>query len=194
MADTVEFAELMRQVRDGSEDAIRQLLDQYGDDVLRVIRRKLMKRLRTQYDSDDFYQAVWGSFFARRELLSQFDSPHQLMAFLRSMAGNKVIDEVRHRLRQKRTITREQPLDSDLRSNSGAIAQEPTPSEVAVAREQMDHLVEEQPSLYQRIVQLRVDGATYREIAEQTGMHERSVRRVMRRLSRRMVDQLPAEE
>ena len=194
MSETVEFGELMQQVREGSDDAIRQLLSDYGDDVLRVIRRKLMKRLRTQYDSDDFYQAVWGSFFARRELLSQFDSPGQLVAFLRSMAGNKVVDEIRHRLRKKRNISREQRLDSEMQNNSDAIAQQPTPSEMAVAREQMDNLVGEQPSLYQRIVQLRVDGATYREIAEETGMHERSVRRVVRRLSRRVIEQQPVED
>src|SRR5437870_4945509 len=45
--DRDEFKNLMQRVRDGSEDAARELLDRYGEHILRVVRRKLSRELRS---------------------------------------------------------------------------------------------------------------------------------------------------
>src|SRR5581483_11639550 len=106
------FDDLMRRLRDGSEDAARELLHRYGDAILRVVRRKLSRELRSKFDSVDFVQAVWASFFTGTPRQRRFDHPQALMAFLVTLAQNKVIDAVRQRMQtQKHNVNRERPLD-----------------------------------------------------------------------------------
>jgi hypothetical protein len=50
----LEIAALMERIQEGSQDAVRELLDQYGSHLVRVIRRRLSQRLRSQFDSADF--------------------------------------------------------------------------------------------------------------------------------------------
>ena len=58
MAETAnEFAFLMEQVRAGDQEAKRILYERYNQPVLCVVRCRLAKSMRRQYDSEDFSQA-----------------------------------------------------------------------------------------------------------------------------------------
>ena len=85
-----DFRDLMRRVHEGSEDAAWQLVGQYGDPIRRAVRRALNARLRSKFDSLDFVQLVWSSFFRDRGRLDRFNHPEELVAFLVTMARNKV--------------------------------------------------------------------------------------------------------
>src|SRR5262249_36628315 len=85
-----DFTALMQRVRSGSQDAAQQLVEQYGQHILRVIRRMLHKKLRSKFDSLDFQQDVWASFFADQPQKT-FDRPEALAAFLAKVARNKVL-------------------------------------------------------------------------------------------------------
>src|SRR4051812_42556334 len=102
---------LMERICAGSDDAVRELLDAYGPALLQVIRRRLSQRLRSRFDSTDFTQAVWTSFFAVPLHTYRFKSPKALLAFLTELASNKVHDATRQRLEtHKRNPACEQPL------------------------------------------------------------------------------------
>ena len=75
-----EFLRLIEEVRAGSEDAIRELVDIYGHHVYRIVRYRLNRELRSQYDSQDFCQSVWASFFANRDAIIRFKRPEELAA------------------------------------------------------------------------------------------------------------------
>lgn len=182
------FLDLMEEVRAGSQDAIGRLVDTYGEHIYRIIRRRMNAQLRTQFDSQDFAQAVWVSFFSNETNLGRFQHPADLAAFLGVVAGNKVVDEIRRRfLTQKNNVNRERRVDAgDADQGYQVAANWPTPSEVAVANEQMDRLTAGQPPQYQQVVQMRADGLTYKEIADAIGMDEKTVRRVIKRLSGRI--------
>ena len=92
------FAALMQHVREGSEQAARELFAIFGSDVLAAVRRKLNRKMRSKVDSQDLSQAVWASFFGHLDAISQFDQPDALVAFLIRVATNKTIDECRRRL------------------------------------------------------------------------------------------------
>ena len=68
------ICQLMRSVREGSEDAARMLFDRYAPHIRRVVRRKLHQKLRPQFDSVDFVQDVWASF-SRSKASKQALSP-----------------------------------------------------------------------------------------------------------------------
>src|SRR6202022_1858906 len=84
----------------------------YGHHILHVVRRKLHSKLRPKFDSLDFGQDVWASFFAAEPHDQRFESPSALAAFLAQVARNKVAEAFRTRLqRQKYNLNRENSLD-----------------------------------------------------------------------------------
>src|SRR5262245_27253345 len=90
------FRTLMTRARDGSQQAARELFERYGQRLLDAIRRRLRHPLRTRFDSADFAQDVWASFFTGA-LERHFDNADELLAYLARMAKNKVCDAgVRH--------------------------------------------------------------------------------------------------
>jgi len=179
-----EFARLMREVCTGSPGATEQLIERYGDHILRIVRRKLNRTLRPKFDSVDFVQAVWASFFALPLKHYQFEKSADLVGFLVGLAHNKVVDAVRQRLlTQKYDVNREQSL-SDPRHKADALpGHQPTPSEIAIAREEWQRLLAGQPEHYREILFALRDGQTQEAVARQLGVNERTIRRVLRKLS-----------
>jgi RNA polymerase sigma-70 factor (ECF subfamily) len=176
-----DFAELMERVRGGSEEAVRELLDRYGHHILRVVRRRLHQRMRARFDSLDFVQDVWASFFAGLERQWAFDDPHALVAFLADLAYKKVVDKFRgHVEAHKREIFRERSFDSATSGQeSKLVARQPTPSQLIVAKEEWTNLIEGQPELQQRILELLRQGNSTGSIARRLGVNVRTVRRTV---------------
>src|SRR5579864_1112444 len=81
------FRSLLRRVLTGCPEAAEELHRDYGDHIIRVVRRRLPRRLRPKFDSVDFAQDVWASFFQAEH---DFKGPEHLMAFLTRVARTKV--------------------------------------------------------------------------------------------------------
>jgi RNA polymerase sigma-70 factor (ECF subfamily) len=179
------FGELIAQVRKGSEDAAWRLIEHYGPHIQRVVRRTLDRRLRGKFDSVDFVQAVWASFFREPAQIREFQTPEQIVGYLATSARYKVVDEMRRRLgTKKHDVTRELPLDDSTLGSDPLISDGPTPEEIAIAREVWNDLISGQTTRHQEIVRLRFAGATFPEIAKELDIHERTARKVMDRLLR----------
>ena len=178
------FRGLLRRMREGSEDAAWELVERYGDAIRRAVRRALNERLRPQFDSLDFVQIVWKSFFRVRDVTDRFDHPAQLAAYLLTMARNKVGMESRRLLQaEKRNVNRELSLDAEKTMRAHDIRDPgPAPIDVAIARERWDGLVRSQPDRYRQIVQLKLQGHSCREIAHRLQVAECTVRRCLDRL------------
>ncbi|MGO8745189.1 MAG: RNA polymerase sigma factor, partial [Thermoguttaceae bacterium] len=107
-----DFHRLMQRVAEGSEEAARELVERYGESVRRAVRLAMNRRLRRMFDSVDFAQNAWGSFFRNRGRVERFETPQDLVQFLVCIARNKVIEEVRRRLgTAKSNLDRESALD-----------------------------------------------------------------------------------
>jgi RNA polymerase sigma factor (sigma-70 family) len=180
-----EFAGLMARVREGSEEAARELYERYGRHILRVIRSRLSKKLRSKFDSGDFAQAVWASFFALAPHVKIADRPDAVAAFLAHMARNKVIDAVRQRLATARYNVRRESSLEDLTEHERMelAAADATPEQIAIAREEWSRFLNSMPALHRRIVLLAREQRTQQEIADSLGLDRSTVRRVFRRLA-----------
>jgi RNA polymerase sigma-70 factor (ECF subfamily) len=183
-----EIEALLLRIREGSQDAVKELLDRYGEALLRVIRRRLARPLRKHFDSADFAQAVWASFFAVPVERYQFRSPEELMTFLTHVARNKLRDAARREFRaRKRDVTRTHSLDGSAAVAANlAPSRQPTPSQVVLAEDQWDRLLEGQPEYSQSILRLLREGHTHEEVAAQLGLNEKTVRRVVERALHRL--------
>ena len=176
------FDALLGRVRAGDSSAAEELIQRYGVQVRLVVRRQLPRLLRSRFDSVDFLQSVWGSFF--RRMVSDpiaFEDPRILVAFLARTARNKVIDEYRRAVSRKANRGLESPLDA----GSGLVGGEDSPSEIVAAREEFVRLLNLLPEGRRVILELRVEGLSTREIGDRLGISERTVRRVLEDLRRR---------
>jgi RNA polymerase sigma factor (sigma-70 family) len=182
-----DFRQLLSQAETGDADAARRLLKEFGPHVVRAIRRHLPPEMRNEFDSLDFAQAVWGSFFAQPDRLTKLQDADQFVGFLGQMARHKVLMEHRKRYATaKRDRAREERLPASPMDEQ-AHANDPTPSQVAVANDLCRALVSDQPERYQLILEHRLQGRSHQEIAELLNMHERSVRRVLDRMGRSLL-------
>src|SRR5881392_643587 len=103
---------LIDRIQSGDEGAARELLARYESKVRLVVRRQLPRLLRSRFDSLDFLQSVWGSFFYKiRTAPNDLEEEQNLVTFLAWAARNKVIDEYRRAATQRQDIKREQPLE-----------------------------------------------------------------------------------
>jgi RNA polymerase sigma factor (sigma-70 family) len=175
-----DFHLLLEQVFAGDEQAAVALLERYGPAILHAVRKRLSRQLRAKFDSLDFVQDVWVSFFRSEPDPIQFDTPEKLIAFLTQVARNKVIDATRKRLQgRKFNLKLEHSLEQASSRGDVVAANQPTPSEVVGRKEQWQRLIDQQPLVYQGILVLFRDGKTPDEIATDLKISVRTVKRVL---------------
>lgn len=187
--DDERFADLIAQARAGDEEATRTLLAAFEDEVRMMVRVRLPRALRGQFDSLDFVQAVWKSVFVGGGLDDgRYATAGQFRGFLEGVARNKVLAEYRRRTRtRKYDLAREEPLyvrRGDGEAPRELAASDPTPSQEAQAGDCWERLNAGSPT-ESRIVRLRREGLTFEEIADRVGLHERAVRRALEAVRRR---------
>src|SRR5689334_21165052 len=139
MSDSANFDsdELIARARAGDQAAWEVLFHTCYPKVIRVVRRKLDRPMRSLYDSTDFYSDVMKSLVAN---LDRFDFPSigSLIAFLAQAAEQKVIDEYRRQNTLKRDRTRNRALSTGDGEDTRPMAlasPDPTASQVAQASE-----------------------------------------------------------
>ena len=146
MCQEPDIAELIARARAGEDTAIREFLARFEHEVRIMVRGHLPKALRTRFDSMDFVQAVWQSFFSGlKERPRDFENIRHLRGFLAGVARNKVFEEHRRLTRtEKHAIGREERLQvrrGDRRDERGLISPEPTPSQTVQASDRLAQLI-----------------------------------------------------
>ena len=180
--ETERFRELLDQMKAGSNEAAWELVRLYGPHVRSVVRRKMGASLRRSHDTEDFVQAAWASLVRAMPRLHNVEEPRRFVALLATIACRRLANEVR----RKKPIDPEliQPFDESetlAEGKKGAVA---TPSQIAIAREQWQSLIGDLDPGHQEVIDLRLQGMTYNEIADKTGLHERTARRIVERAIR----------
>ena len=183
--DDDQFRSLLDDLRGGSEEAAWKIVELYSDKIRRVIRRRMRPSMRRHLDSADFLQAVWATFLVQPAKIGSFTSSNHLIAFLAKVAQRKVINEDVRLHARKNDVSRDRPIDNANESTVKALpGDDPTPSQVAVARETWLRLFSQLTKPHQEIVRLRFQGFTQQEISDKTGVSVRTVRRVLDKLKK----------
>lgn len=189
MADSSkEINQFIDRARSGSTTAIKLLIESLNPSVLKAIRSRLNRKLRTKFDSQDFAQDVWASFFANNSEDIDFQTKEEITAYLIKMAKHKVIDAVRQRLKTKKyNLNKERPLETE---SSGAKAEpassQPSPSQLLMTKEEWDQLMKDLPPLYRQVLVLSRLGYGSTKIAEKMGINRRKVSRIFEKLRLKM--------
>src|SRR5688572_8044943 len=174
---------LLEKLNGGDDDAAERAFVAYEPYLRRVVRRLLPARLRPKFDSIDVVQSVYGDVLtAFRAGGMKFGTAAQLRAFLIRATRNRFIDRVR---RHQTAARLEQPL-AETPAERIPRSRQPRPSESAAAEELWDRLLAVCPPEHHQLLRLRRGGASAGEIAATVGIHEGSVRRILRELSVRL--------
>jgi RNA polymerase sigma factor (sigma-70 family) len=179
-----DFVDLMARARSGDPEAIRDFLDRFEQEVRVMVRARLPRRLRPRFDSGDFVQAVWQSFFTDPNGPGrEFENVAHLRKFLGGVVRNKVHEQHRRLTRtEKHNLAREERLyisRGDREIPREFASPDPSPSETAQEGDRLRQLTAGFGPREVEVLTLRRQGLTQAEIAERTGMNERSVRRII---------------
>jgi RNA polymerase sigma-70 factor (ECF subfamily) len=148
-----------------------------------VVRRQLPGPLRAKFDSADVVQSVWARVLpGLREGRWQFATAAEFRAFLVTVARRRLTDRLRH---FHVALERERPLEGG-DPDGGPAGHAPRPSEVAQAGDLWEKMLALCPPEHHEVLRLKRHGLPLEEIAARTGLHEGSVRRILRKLARQL--------
>ncbi len=179
--DSIE--EWLGRLNKGDVAAVERVFVAYEPYLRIAVRRRLSPRLRSKLDSRDVVQSVFADLVRGvREGGWHFAGRLQLEALLRRIACRRIADRYQ---KHARALEREHSLDETPSHSLGDAAQA-RPSQEAQGREFWERILRACPPAHHEVVRLRLSGHRMAEIAERTGLHEGSVRRVLYELARRL--------
>jgi RNA polymerase sigma-70 factor (ECF subfamily) len=174
---------MLEKLSSGDQDAAARVFRAYEPFLRAMVRRRLAPALQSKFDSLDVVQTVWADVITRfRDKERKFADRSHLRAFLARVTYNHFINHCR---RHGPQAALEQQLYED-ESRAFPASVDPRPSQVAQADELWSTLVELCPPAHLRVLELKRQGVPLAEIAEKTGLHEGSVRRVLYDLAKRL--------
>jgi RNA polymerase sigma-70 factor (ECF subfamily) len=174
---------LIERLNDGDRAAAEHAFLAFEPYLRMVVRRRLGGRLRSKLDSMDIVQSVWADVLCGLSAANwRFADRAHLRAFLVRVVSNRLIDRQRQ---QRQALEHERSLD-DTGAGDLPCGDDPRPSEVAQGHELWEQILAACPPAHREIVRLRQQGRTLAEVADRTGLHEGSVRRILYDLARRL--------
>jgi RNA polymerase sigma-70 factor (ECF subfamily) len=173
---------LLDRLGRGDLAAVEQVVADYEPYLRALVRHSLPTPLRAKFDSLDVVQSVWVQVLrALREGAWEISDRDRLRGLLVTVARRRLVSRYR---RHGTALEREQRDGPDL--DGLAAPRQPRPSEVAQAGELWAKMLALCPPEHHELLRLRRQGLLLGEIAARTGMHEGSVRRILRQLARQL--------
>jgi RNA polymerase sigma-70 factor (ECF subfamily) len=189
MPPDIPFTELMARMRGGDADAARAVFDRFARRLVAFAASRLPPALAPKVDPEDVVQSVFRSFFLRhRDARLAPDSWDSLWTLLTVLTVRKCGHQVAYFRASRRDVRREAlpgPA-SDSAPDWDAAAPDPTPSEAALLTETLQQVLDDLRPDQRPIVLLRLQGYPHREISEQVGCTERTVKRVLKGVRERL--------
>jgi len=173
--------ELLERLNRGDLSATKELFLAYTSYLRVVVRRLLSTQLRPAFDSSDVVQSVWVHVVRSLGVDGwQVGSERQLRALLATIARRGVVRRVRSHNRME--------IEGEVGSRLDTLPakSQPRPSEVAQGTELWQRMISYCSPEHRSVLELRRQGLPLAEVAARTGLHEGSVRRILRRLAREL--------
>lgn len=181
---TASNDDLIRRLRTGDNEAAREIFDRYAARLLLLSRRRIGQRMNSRVDPEDVVQSVFRTFFARMKN-DQFDiaKADDLFKLLVRITAHKTLRQIAHHRAAKRDPNLEARQSDDAHEMLlQAMDAEPTAETVVTFMDNLEHFLGKLPQEDRQIVELRLQGYSTEEIAQQLGTYDRKIRRVLERI------------
>lgn len=168
MVDDPDFADFLRRIRDGDDRAAEELVRRFEPTIRREVRMRMGdKRLRRSFDSVDVSQSVLANFLSQAATgRYELEGPEQLVRLLVTMTRHRLVSRARRERRLVRDVRR---LAAEPGLLEGVVDSRPSPSEIVSRQEQWELLRKSLSDEEQQIVDLRLAGHSWDEIAARLG-------------------------
>lgn len=191
MSDTpaTDFADTLRRAAAGDAAALQKLVAEYEPKVRVVARVLLGPALRPYLDSADLAQSVHLSIVAGlRDDRFKLTGPDDLIGLAVTVLRRKAAKQWRHLQRQRRLSgDGGDRAKEDISGTLAALSSGGTdPAADAQFRDQLAHLCAQLDDAEKRVIDLRLDGFTPAEIADQIGISRVALRVRLTRLRQRL--------
>jgi DNA-directed RNA polymerase specialized sigma24 family protein len=194
MSEPDTFADFMRRIRAGDEQAAAEMVRRYEPLIRREVRLSLEdRRLARVFDSMDICQSVLKSFFVRTAAGQyDLDTPAQLQRLLVTMARHKLASAARGQRRQRRDQRRAAAGGAE--QLDGVADGAPTPSQVVAGKELLERFRQALSEEERQLADLRREGLAWADIAARLGGNAQARRMQLVRAVERVSRELGLEE
>ena len=177
-------ADLLDGLRADDQEAARQLVDRYLDRLVALARRRISQRLASRVDPEDVVQSVFRTFFCHaKEGKFQIKDQDDLCKLLIRITVHKVLKQVEHHTARKRDAHMEtEQGNRTLERMQELLSKEPSPEAQVMFLDQLEHVISQLGSTPRRILEMRMQGYSEKEIAAEMGVSDRTIRRVIERV------------
>jgi RNA polymerase sigma-70 factor (ECF subfamily) len=188
MPTTDSFDTLLAQLHAGDDEAAARIFHRFADRLIALAHSQLRQGLQRKVDPEDVLQSVFRSFVRRlRAGQFQLDSWDSLWAVLTVMTLRKCGHLQEYFQAARRDVRREEQGMAEAIQALGAVcARNPTPEEAAVLTDLLESVLRPFDERDRRIVTLHLQGYSQAEICEDVGRAERTVRRTIARVRKRL--------
>ena len=189
------FRAMMEDLLAGNEEAAAQIVEQHTAALVAVARRQIGAKLGRRVDPEDIVQSVYRSFFVRvKRGEFELGNGADLWKLLVTITLNKVRRQAKFHRAGRRSMFQEQSLDggksTEFPIDNLAQSEEPHPEEAAALVDEVQTFLATLSTRDRPILELRLQGYNSVEIARKTGRAERSVRRVLQQIRKRLAQTL----
>jgi RNA polymerase sigma-70 factor (ECF subfamily) len=164
-------------------DAVERMFLAYEPRLRKVVRHQIPQGLRAKFDSVDVIQSVWISVVQRlRDGDLRFTDETHLRSFLIRLALCRFIDLCRQ---HRNSLGHERSLAA-IAATPARTAPDDRPTAIVRTKELLDRLMALCQPSHRDLVRLRAMGLSVAEIADRSGYHEGSIRRIFADLEQRL--------
>jgi len=173
------FAEFLTRLRSQEDAAAQELFARFAHQLIALAHRNIGAGLRHKVDPEDVVQSAYKSFFFRYDEGNlELVNWNSLWGLLTLITTRKCAERAAYHRAECRDVAREVSLTRGEEEKAwlDPLGREPTPLEAAVLNETVEQLLADLDEEERPILELSLLGHTTREISEQLGRAERTVR------------------
>jgi RNA polymerase sigma-70 factor (ECF subfamily) len=175
---------LVDRCRAGDEDAAQQLFDHYVNRLLPLARVRLSQRVASRVDAEDIVQSVFRTFFKRLKAGEfQIEEADDLCKLLVRITVHKTLRQISYHRAGKRDCNLETRQTEESQSQLfQTLGRDPGPEVCVAFLNQLEHFLGQLKPDERQVLELRMQGHSNEEIAQQLGTYDRKIRRVIERV------------
>jgi RNA polymerase sigma-70 factor (ECF subfamily) len=176
---TDSFAEFLVRLRSRDDTAAQELFGRFAHQLIALALRHIDAALRQKVDPEDVVQSVYKSFFVRYgDGNLNIVNWNSLWGLLTLITVRKCAERAAYHRAECRDAAREvsPPREDEPAPWLEPLGREPTPHEAAMLSETVEQLFAALDEDERPVLELSLQGYTTREISEQLGRAERTVR------------------
>ena len=163
-----------------SFDASLKIHARYQNRLILLAKKRLLGVLKSKIDPDDIAQEVFAAFFAMADQNEvRWKERGDLWRLLAGIAINKVKQQFEH----YSTLKRDASAESQLPETTSQIGDR----DVIELTELVEHVLESEKPLSTTVLNMRLAGFSFEEIAQQVGRSTRTIRRLLESLKAKLI-------